>query len=123
MKHGLASQVFGLDPGIRYVAVNQDGKIVEMEQNPKWPSYNPSDTDRMEELLVNPVVIELTRRRGNLDLDGIRYVVICYGLQYQLLFPYMAGHLSVGVDLKADITSVAAKVAQHLGLPIGPAAA
>ena len=107
-----------MDPNIRYVAVNQSGRIVEMEQNPKWPSYNPAETDRMEELIVNPAILELAKRRGDLDLDGIRYVVIRYGLQYQLVFPYKQGHMSIGVESKANITEVAGKVARHLTLPI-----
>lgn len=63
---------FELDPNVRYVAVSQSGRIVEMGQNPKWPSYNPVETDRMEELIVNPVILELAKRRGDIDLDGIR---------------------------------------------------
>lgn len=114
----ISTQLFELDPNIRYVAVNQKGQIVEMEQSPRWPSYNPADTDRMEELMVNPVVLDLVSRRGNLDLDGIRYVVVRYGLQYQLLFPFKDGHLSIGVELVADVTGVARKVATHLTLPV-----
>lgn len=72
----------------------------------------------MEELIVNPTILELARRRGDLDLDGIRYVVIRYGLQYQLLFPYKEGHISVGVESKAEVTNVAHKVARYLSLPI-----
>ena len=60
----ISSQLFELDLNIRYVAINQRGQIVEMEQNPRLPSYNPPDTDRMEELVVNPVVLELAKRRG-----------------------------------------------------------
>ena len=114
----IASRLFELDPDIRYVAVNQRGRIVEMEQNPKLPSNNPHDTDRMEELLVNPTVLELAKRRGDLDLDGIRFVVIRYGPQYQLLFPYREGHISVGVELKANVTDVASRVAEMLSLPL-----
>src|SRR5574337_898841 len=118
MESKLGSQLFELDPHIRYVAVNQGGRIVEMAQNPRWPSHNPTETDRMEELLVNPVILELARRRGQLDLDGICFVAIRYGPQYQLLFPYGEGHLSIGVELGADVAKVAGKVAKHLGLPI-----
>lgn len=114
----LAPRLFRLDPGIRYVAVNQHGRIVEMRQNPRHPSNNPSVTDRMEELLVNPVVIDLTRRRGELDLGGIRYVVIRYGPQFQLLFPYRDGHLSIGVELETDVAKLAHRVARVLRLPI-----
>ena len=118
MSGKLGPRLFNLDPHIRYVAVNQNGKIVEMQQSPKWPSYNPPDTDRMEEFVVNPVVLELTRRRGALDLGGVRYIVIRYGLQYQLVFPFQKGHVSVGVELKADVASVAKKVAKSLRLKI-----
>lgn len=114
----ISSRIFELDPSIRYVAVNQKGRIVEMKQNPKWPSHNPAETDRMEELIVNPTILELTKRRGDLDLDGIRYVVIRYGLQFQLLFPYKEGHISIGVESKANMAEVADKVARHLNLPI-----
>ena len=110
----LAPPIFELDPSIRYVAVNQGGKIVEMHQNPNWPSYNPSETDRMEELLVNPTIIELTRRRGNLDLEGIRFIAVRYGLQYQLLFPYREGHVSVGVELSGDISKIASQITTFL---------
>lgn len=114
----VSGDLFKLDENIRYVAVNQRGEIVEMEQNPRLPSHNPHDTDRMEELFVNPVVLELTRRRGQLDLDGIRFVVIRYGPFYQLLFPYKEGHLSLSLELHVDPSEVAKKVARHLSLPI-----
>ncbi|HVT59599.1 MAG TPA: hypothetical protein VHR45_14500 [Thermoanaerobaculia bacterium] len=112
----ISRQLFAVDGNIRYVAVNQAGRIVEMEQNPRWPSYNPATTDEMEELIVNPVVLELARRRGDLDLEGIRYVVLRYGLQYQLVVPYRQGHVSIGVELEADVIAVAAKVLGSLGL-------
>ena len=118
MSNKISPQLFELDSHIRYVAVNQSGHIVEMEQNPKWPSYNSPDTDRMEELVVNPVVLELARRRGDLDLGGIRYVVIRYGMQYQVVFPYKEGHLSIGIELEADVTEAATKVAKYLGLSL-----
>ena len=118
MHEKLSPRLFPLDPDIRYVAVNQAGTIVEMEQRPDWPSYNAPETDRMEEFIVNPVVLELAKRRGDLDLGGIRYVVIRYGMQYQLLLPYKAGHVSVGVELKADVISIANRIAECLSLSL-----
>src|SRR4030081_3004862 len=105
----LSTRLFRTEPKIRYVAVNQKGKIVEMGQSPSHPSYNSSETDRIEELIVNPVVLELAARRGNLDMEGIRYVVIRYGTQYQLLMPYGEGHLSIGVELLVDPVEIAPK--------------
>jgi hypothetical protein len=110
----LAPELFALSPQIRYVAVNQDREIVEMEQSPHWPSHNPAETDRMEELIVNPAILELATRRGVLDLDGIRFVVIRYGPQYQVLLPYAAGHVSIGVEPEARVTEVAETVLAHL---------
>jgi hypothetical protein len=70
----------------------------------------------MEELIVNPIVLELAARRGNLDMDGIRYVVIRYGTQYQLLIPYGEGHLSIGVELQDDPVKIASKITGALKL-------
>ena len=112
----LSARLFGLEPKIRYVAVNQKGQITEMEQSPTHPSYNSCETDRIEELIVNPVMLELAARRGNLDMDGIRYVVIRYGTQYQLLMPYREGHLSVGVEKQDDPLEIAQKITAALKL-------
>jgi hypothetical protein len=49
-------------------------------------------------------------------MDGIRYVVIRYGTQYQLLIPYGEGHLSIGVELQDDPVQIASKVTAALKL-------
>jgi len=118
MAEKVSSKLFALDPNIRYVAINQRGRIVEMEQNPERPSLNPSETDRMEELIVNPIILELVKRRGNLDLSGIRYVVIRYGVMYQLIFPYKEGHLSIGLEQSANPTEVAKKIGKRLHIQV-----
>ena len=112
----LSTRLFALEPKIRYVAVNQNGKILEMEQSSAHPSYNAAETDRIEELVVNPIVLEITARRGNLDMDGIRYVIIRYGTQYQLLMPYQNGHISIGVELQDDPVEIARTVTRALNL-------
>jgi len=113
----ISPQVFELDPGIRYLAVNQDGEIVEMAQ--RLPTHNPVETDRMEELLVNPAILDLTKRRGDLDLDGVRYIIIQYGLQYQAIFNYRNGHVSVGIESDSDAVGVVSKILEHLDLQGG----
>ena len=120
MTDRLAARLFPLDPGIRYVAVNQSGKITEMEQRAQWPSHNPPETDLMEELIVNPIILDATRRRGNLDLDGVAHVIIRYGKQYQAIFPFGEGHVSVGVELSADVTEVANRVSEALAATAAP---
>lgn len=110
----LSAHLFRLEPRIRYVAVNQNGQIVEMEQSPSHPTLNPHDTDRIEELIVNPIVLEIAARRGNLDMDGVRYVVIRYGTQFQVLMPYRDGHISIGVNAQDDPVAIAQTVAAAL---------
>jgi hypothetical protein len=108
----VAAALLPLDPLIRYVAVSQDGRITEMTQ--RIPSHNPAVTDYLEELIVNPAVLDLVQRRGNLDLGGAPWVLIRYALQYQLLVPYGNGHVSIGLELEADVVHLATRVAERL---------
>jgi len=109
----VAAALLPLDPLIRYVAVNQQGRITEMTQ--RIPSHNPAVTDQLEELIVNPAVLNLAQRRGDLDLGGAPWVLIRYGLQYQLLVPHKDGHVSIGLELEADVVRLATRVAERLG--------
>ena len=114
MTAALAPRLFAADPNVRYVAVNQNGRITEMEQRAAWSSLNPSETDRLEELVVNPIVLEAATRRGNIDLDGVRAVIIRYGLLDQVILPFGSGHVSVGVQQDADVVRIAAMAADVL---------
>jgi hypothetical protein len=51
-------------------------------------------------------------------MDGIRYVVIRYGTQYQLIMPYREGHLSIGVELEDDPVEIANRVAAAFNLRV-----
>jgi len=110
----IAKAVLALDPKVRYVAVNQRGALEEMVQGEGHPSFNPLDTDRMEELIVNPVALELFVRRGNLDLGGVHFLVVRYGLQFQLILPWRAGHVSIGVEADGDPLAIAERAAALL---------
>jgi hypothetical protein len=112
----LSERLFRLEPRIRYVALNQKGQIQEVQQSPQHPGTNSPESDRIEELIVNPIVLEIAARRGDIDMGGVRYVVIRYGTQYQLLFPYRDGHLSIGVNPEDDPIEIARKVAAALDL-------
>jgi hypothetical protein len=101
--------LFPLDPCIRYVAVNRGGRIVEMEQNTRFPTVSPAETDRVEELIVNPTILDIARRRGAMDLGPVRFVIIRYDSIYGLLLPYREGHVSVGIEPGANIQAIAEK--------------
>ena len=110
----IAEQIFRAEPKVRYVAVNQMGLIVEMMQSPAHPTLNSAETDRLEELIVNPIVLEITRRRGEIDIGASRYVVIRYGSIYQILIPYADGHVSASVELSDDPVRIAEKLVAFL---------
>jgi hypothetical protein len=68
----------------------------------------------MEELVVNPIVLEAVTRRGNLDLNGVRAVIIRYGLLDEIVLPYPSGHVSIGVQQGGDLIRIAEKAAAVL---------
>ena len=65
----LQKDVFAISPDIRYVAV-ADGQQVQMRSRPDLLNTSSSDSDRYEELLVNPTLLTLATQRGNIDCGG-----------------------------------------------------
>jgi hypothetical protein len=61
-----------------------------------------SDSDRFEELLVNPTLLTLTRQRGAIDCGGLAYLIIRYGFVFQLVIPLKDGHISIAFEPQAD---------------------
>ena len=89
--------LFDLTPEIRYVAVYEDGDL-SMRQRPGIGQASAAESDRYEELLVNPTLLKLTSQRGDIDCGGLRYVVVRYGYFYQLVVPIDRGHVSVAFE-------------------------
>ncbi len=80
-----------------------------------------SDSDRYEELLVNPAMLTLATQRGNIDCGGLRYLIIGYGHFHALVIPSAIGHVTMAFELDSDPTehlqAISDVVARH-----GPAA-
>jgi hypothetical protein len=62
----------------------------------------PLQSDRYEELLVNPTLIALSRARGQIDCGGLRFLVVGYGNFDQLVVPIREGHVSIALERTAD---------------------
>src|SRR5688572_2899442 len=77
MEH-LMDALFDLSPQVRYVAVYRYGEL-SLRQRRDLSLASAAESDRYEELLVNPTVLTLTRQRGDIDCGGLDYVVIRYG--------------------------------------------
>ena len=76
-----------------------------------------SDSDRYEELLVNPAMLTLATQRGNIDCGGLRYLIIGYGHFHALVIPSATGHVTIAFELDGNpaehLQSVSDVVARH----------
>lgn len=109
MTDALIAHIFSASGDVRYVAVyGEDGLHSQARQD--VASASSSETDRYEELFVNPALLTLATQRGNLDCGGMRFLIVAYGNFYQLVRPLRRGHLSVCVERGADPVRVAALI-------------
>jgi hypothetical protein len=97
----LIDALFELTPSVRYVALYRHGEL-SLRQRPGLGLASAPESDRYEELLVNPAVLTLARQRGDIDCGGLDYVVIRYGNFFQLVAPVEGGHASVTFEPDAD---------------------
>jgi hypothetical protein len=89
-----ADQIFAVAPAIRYVALYRNGRLTSRQRD-GLAGASASESDRYEELLVNPTLLMLARQRGNLDCGGARFVLVGYGNFLQLVIDLPDGHASV----------------------------
>jgi hypothetical protein len=101
----VSDALFALSPLVRYVAVLQ-GKELRLRERPGLSGASASETDRYEELLVNPGVLTLLGRRGDIDCGGLDHLWIRYGNFWTGLFPLADGHLNVGLEPQAVPTEL-----------------
>ena len=98
-------QVFNLSEDIRYVALYEDDQLTKRSRA-DLVGASEDESDKYEELLVNPTLIKLTQQRGNIDCGGMEHIIIQYGNFYQLVIPASNGHLSVAIDKTANPLSI-----------------
>jgi hypothetical protein len=108
--------IFGLGQQVRYVAFG-DGPDVRLRQRSNLADASAGESDRYEELLVNPTLLTLARQRGEIDCGGLRFLVVAYGHFWQVVIPTgRSSHVSVAVELDADPIAVAGEVLRLLDL-------
>ena len=71
----MIEQLFQLSDSIRYVAVSKNGQL-EARSKSNILGASSSESDRYEELLVNPTLLKLTSQRGDIDCGGLDYVLV-----------------------------------------------
>ncbi len=112
-RSAIIEALLAVDTRIRYVAALFNGEL-ESRERPGLENASSSESDNYEELIVNPTVLDLVQRRGNIDCGGARYVVIRYGNFWQIAMACRGGHVSIGIDLGGDPLEVAAAVSDIL---------
>ena len=103
----LMDRLFALSTEVRYAAVYRDGNL-QTETRSGTAGASSAESDRYEELLVNPTLLTLVRQRGNIDCGGLRYVLIRYGNFLQWVRALPDGHVSVCIEPDGDVQRVAA---------------
>lgn len=107
------ADLFALSPAVRYAAIYRNGEL-EMRSRTGTANASSAESDKYEELIVNPGVLTLTRQRGEIDCGGLDYVLIRYGSFFQLVVPVSWGHLSVCIEPDADPIALAGEVVAAL---------
>ena len=102
--------IFSISEAIRYVAVYRDGRLA-MQSRAGTVGASDEETDRYEELLVNPTLLKLASQRGNIDCGGLGYLIIRYGNFFQFVLPMTWGHVSVCFEPSADPVALGKQVA------------
>lgn len=110
----LLRQLFALSELIRYVAVYRDGQL-SLNERPGLQNASSSESDKYEELIVNPTLLKLVSQRGNIDCGGLEYVIIRYGHFFQLVHSISGGHVSIGLEPSAASIELVPNIRGVLG--------
>ena len=105
----MINEIFALSSAVRYVAILRDGQL-ETKVKEGTSGASGSESDRYEELLVNPTLLTLATARGNIDCGGLDYLIIRYGNFFQFVLPTSSGHVSVCIEKDADPVALGLKV-------------
>ena len=98
----LLDALLELTPAIRYAAIHPGVGQPIFRQRLGINDPSSADSDYWEEVLVNPTLLDLARRRGDVDCGGLEYVIVRYGHFAQLVLPLERGHVSVCFEPVAD---------------------
>lgn len=109
-----ASVLFHLSRDVRYVATYVNGDL-GLNERPGIANASASESDKYEELIVNPTLLTLLGQRGNLDCGGLQYVLVRYGNFFEFVQAVPGGHVSVGIEANADLKETIAGIREVIG--------
>jgi hypothetical protein len=113
----MIEKILRLSDSIRYVAVYKSGQL-KSKSKANTVDASSSESDRYEELLVNPTLLKLASQRGNIDCGGLDYILVRYGNFFQFIIPENWGHVSVCIESDADPIQIGSQIKSlMLGIP------
>jgi hypothetical protein len=98
---------------IRYVAIYNKNDLIS-KQRDNVVGNSAVDTDRYEELLVNPVLLTAARQRGNIDCGGLKFIIVAYGNFHQLIKETSFGHISICLEQQANLAQLPEQIFSFL---------
>ena len=101
----IIEKLFDAFSEVRYVAIYKDQRL-SMKQKGHTSNNSSQETDKYEELLVNPIILTSARQRGNIDCGGLEYVLVSYGNFFQLIKELKGGHISICIEKNADLKNL-----------------
>lgn len=105
----LSKRIFAVSDAVRYVAIYAGGQL-SLNEKEGIAERSASESDKYEELIVNPTILKIATQRGEIDCGGLDYVVVKYGNFFLLAMPTQDGHVSVGIENDGDPIEIEAKV-------------
>ncbi len=114
----MLDRILNISSVVRYVAIYRDGHL-SMRSRDGTSGASNEETDKYEELLVNPTLLKLTTQRGNIDCGGLNYLIVRYGNFFQFVLPMPWGHVSVCFEPSADPVSLGEQVMSVLSAADG----
>lgn len=98
---------------IRYVALYVENDLV-YKQKEETSDSSSGETDKYEELLVNPTLLKLASQRGNIDCGGLNHLIVGYGNFYQIVKSIPNGHISVCIEQTSDLNKLPNSIFSYL---------
>jgi hypothetical protein len=93
---------FSASKNVRYVAVYLDGNLT-LKPRAEMQPLGSDESDRYEEIIVNPTLLKLVTQRGNIDCGGCKYVIVHYGNFFAFIYPLLNGHVTVSFELTTKL--------------------
>ncbi len=116
----LAEAILRTHGAVRYVAIRQDGQVWWRERA-GLQNASSSESDKYEELIVNPTLLTLVGQRGAIDCGGAQFVLIRYGNFFEFVAPLAGGHVSIGLEPGCNPLAVASTLLPWVSAGRSPA--